>query len=1079
MMHFGIASLLIVRAAYQSPAPPAERLQVLAQATMVTAALRDSVRGRPDDAREAFHALLALAARASSESLAAPDLDAAERLGEAWAQAWSDSFFVRVLRRFRGWSPEARREKIVGDSVRAEGNRAFGRAGPDAAMARWRESLRRLAGVRDSAGMAATLGNMGAGWYREGALDSAGVYLARSDSFAEQSGDWRTAGNAVGNLASVAKDRGDFTRARVLYARAVELRARTGDTRGLAADQNNLGLVAQSLGDLEGARRAFEDALALNRAQRRLTPAATNLTNLGNLAVEEGEYERAAEQYDQALRMDREAGSGVDAALVLRAIGLLEFRRGAYRRAERALREALSIYHDARLADAASAVERDLATVAAVMGDPQGALRELQRADQAAGQAPPNVARSAALAIASADVSLQFNRLAEADRGYSRAAKLYAQAGDSAGLVEVDRGRAAVLMVRGADAPAQALLNRVAAVERVKGDMRAAALTGILLAAAQADGGDTAAARHTLLSILDTFKRTDDPWVEAQALGALGDLAARAGATVAAESLYHRGLLRLGDQPAAALAWQLHAGRGHALRRLGALDEAAVELRAAVSEVDRMAGTVVLEARRAAYRADKWDVYAELAMVERALGHDSAAFAASEHLRAREMLDLLARGRLTPVTPSDLVTREQDLRRRIAELTRRIDAGDSAARGAREAGSPAMPTDAARDDLAHAQEAYGQLLLEVRERSPEYGALVTGDIVPWQGVARRLAPDEVFIEYLVADSGAVAFVVTRDSIASVDLRLTRRSLSALVDFARGVISPDAAVEPRAWRPPLRRLYARLLAPIEGAGLLRGKRFVVIAPHLELHYLPFAALIAPGDHFLIERYALVTVPSAAVWAQLADRVAAPVPRGVLALAPRAVALPGTGEEIDAIRRAYGDGATLLVGTAATKAAFGAMADQYAVLHLATSGFLNKQNPLFSFLQLGPSSGEDGRLEVHDVFGLRLNARLVVLSACQTGVGAGALADVPTGDDWVGLVEAFHYAGARNVIATLWSVDDRASANVMRRFYGGLQAGEDEATALAEAQRQTLKLAMSDNPYFWAGFVLSGVPEFARP
>src|SRR4029077_7552757 len=158
--------------------------------------------------------------------------------------------------------------------------------------------------------------------------------------------------------------------------------------------------------------------------------------------------------------------------------------------------------------------------------------------------------------------------------------------------------------------------------------------------------GDTAAARHTLLSILDTFKRTDDPWVEAQALGALGDLAARAGATVAAESLYHRGLLRLGDQPAAALAWQLHAGRGHALRRLGALDEAAVELRAAVSEVDRlagagvlgagraavsevdrMAGTVVLEARRAAYRADKWDVYAELAMVERALGHDSAAFA--------------------------------------------------------------------------------------------------------------------------------------------------------------------------------------------------------------------------------------------------------------------------------------------------------------------------------------------------------------------------------------------------------------------------------------------------------------------
>jgi len=177
--------------------------------------------------------------------------------------------------------------------------------------------------------------------------------------------------------------------------------------------------------------------------------------------------------------------------------------------------------------------------------------------------------------------------------------------------------------------------------------------------------------------------------------------------------------------------------------------------------------------------------------------------------------------------------------------------------------------------------------------------------------------------------------------------------------------------------------------------------------------------------------------------------------------------------------YGTRATLLVGTAATKSAVDAVADQYGVLHFATAGLLNRQNPLFSFLQLGPSSGEEGRLEVHDVFGMRLNASLVVLSACQTGVGAGALADVPAGDDWVGLVEAFHYAGARSVLATLWSVDDRATAGMMARFYAGLQAGESGATALAAAQRRALSVAMTDNPYFWAGFVLSGVPEIAPP
>jgi CHAT domain-containing protein/tetratricopeptide (TPR) repeat protein len=1045
---------------------------------MAPAVLRDSVRDRPDDAREAFRSLLELAARAPTESLAGPDLVAARRLSEAWAQAWSDSFLVRILTRFRNWSPEARRDKIIGDSLRAEGNRVFSRSGPGAAMEPWRESLRRLVALGDSAGMAATLGNIGAGWYRQGALDSASVYLERSDALAEDGGDWRTAGNALGNLASVAKDRRDLVRARALYARAIELRARTGDTRGLAADQNNLGLVAQSLGDLAGARRAFADALALNRAHGREGPAATNLTNLANLASLEGEYDRAAEQYHEALRIDREQGMRVDAALVLRALGLLEFRRGAYHVAERALREALAIYQDTKLPEAAVSVERDLAVVAAAMGDLQSAVRELRRAERAATQAPPDAARSAALALAWADLSLHFNRLAEADRRYRQAAELYAQAGDRGGQVAVNRGRAVVLMLRGADASARTLFERVAAAESASGDVRAASLTRILLAAAQADEGDALAARRTLDLALDALGATGDPWGEAQALGALGDLATRTGARVAAESLYRRGLARLGERPAAALAWQLHAGLGSALRSRGALDEAGAELRAAVAAIDRSAGTLASEERRAAYLADKWDVYAELALVERARGNDSAAFAASERLRAREMLDLLARGRVTLAALGDLATREQDLRRRIAELTRQVSAGERAALGARELESPALSTEAAREGLARAQEAYADVLVEARERSPAYATLVTGDIVPWRAVAARLAADQVFIEYLATDSAALAFVVTHDSIATVELKVTRRSLAALVDFARHAISPEATGEQQVWRAPLRRLYDRLVAPIEAAGLLRGKRLLVIAPHVELHYLPFAALLAPADRFLIERYALVTVPSASVWMQLAARAGPQPAPNVLALAPRAAALPGTREEIDAIQRAYGNQATLLVGAGATESALNGVADRYGILHLATFGVLNKRNPLFSFLELGPSAGEDGRLEVHEVFGLRLNARLVVLSACQTGVGAGAFADVPNGDDWVGLVEAFHYAGARNVLATLWSVDDRATAVVMARFYSALRAGHDEATALAEAQRRALIASTTRNPYLWAGFVLSGVPEIAR-
>jgi len=101
---------------------------------------------------------------------------------------------------------------------------------------------------------------------------------------------------------------------------------------------------------------------------------------------------------------------------------------------------------------------------------------------------------------------------------------------------------------------------------------------------------------------------------------------------------------------------------------------------------------------------------------------------------------------------------------------------------------------------------------------------------------------------------------------------------------------------------------------------------------------------------------------------------------------------------------------------------------------------------------------------------LKARLLVLSACQTGLGAGALADVPPGDDWVGLSQAFLFSGASNVLATLWPVQDRATAGLMERFYTALAEGKPEAEALAEAQRAALGARGTEHPFFWAGFTL---------
>jgi CHAT domain-containing protein len=140
-----------------------------------------------------------------------------------------------------------------------------------------------------------------------------------------------------------------------------------------------------------------------------------------------------------------------------------------------------------------------------------------------------------------------------------------------------------------------------------------------------------------------------------------------------------------------------------------------------------------------------------------------------------------------------------------------------------------------------------------------------------------------------------------------------------------------------------------------------------------------------------------------------------------------------------------------------------------VHLATYGVLNKYNPLFSFLEFAPDDVRDGRLEVHEVFGLDLAADLVVLSACQTGLGSGRWVDVPPGDDWVGLTRAFLHAGAASVVATLWAVEDLATATLMEEFYRHYEIGSDPRHALATAQRTFLAGRAAAHPFYWAGFV----------
>jgi CHAT domain-containing protein len=147
-------------------------------------------------------------------------------------------------------------------------------------------------------------------------------------------------------------------------------------------------------------------------------------------------------------------------------------------------------------------------------------------------------------------------------------------------------------------------------------------------------------------------------------------------------------------------------------------------------------------------------------------------------------------------------------------------------------------------------------------------------------------------------------------------------------------------------------------------------------------------------------------------------------------------------------------------------------QYRILHFATHGLLNSQHPELSGIVLSlvdrEGKPQDGFLRMHEIYNLKLPAELVVLSACQTGLGKEI-----KGEGLVGLTRGFMYAGAARVLASVWKVDDRATAELMKQFYQGMvKDGLRPAAALRAAQVQMWKQQRWGEPYYWAAFVLQG-------
>ncbi len=448
------------------------------------------------------------------------------------------------------------------------------------------------------------------------------------------------------------------------------------------------------------------------------------------------------------------------------------------------------------------------------------------------------------------------------------------------------------------------------------------------------------------------------------------------------------------------------------------------------------------------------DTYTSLINLLWNQGRFQEAFNYVERARARVFLNQIASRPKDFRADSALLKKEQELRNQINNLNQQIvnlNSGFSSQRKAREIAS-------VKSELNTREQEYIKLLEQIKRQNPESADLVSVNTAQIEKIQSLLDKDTTLVEYFVSENRILAFLVTQNTITPVTLDASLQDLTEAVD---ALYEYDFATLQAIHPGSLQKLHQWLIAPLQNY-LSTSKLGIV--PHSILHYLPFAAL-TNGKQYLGDRYALFSLPSASVMRFLQNKQK-PDNQIIMALGNPNLDLPFAQQEVERIATLYAT--QPLTNTKAMESIVWSQANQASILHLATHGEYNPINPLLSTLHLIEGNGHDGRLEVHEIYGLNLRraTNLVVLSACQTKIG-----QVSRGDEIVGLNRAFLYAGTPSVIASLWNIDDEASSLLMQKFYTYLKEGKSKAEALQLAQKDTR--VKYPHPYYWSAFVLTGL------
>jgi CHAT domain-containing protein/Tfp pilus assembly protein PilF len=858
-----------------------------------------------------------------------------------------------------------------------------------------------------------------------GNYDQAIADFRRAGAIGAELGDRVLEGMTLNNLSLVYDELGDYQTSLAQYRKVLDIYRDVDHPRGEGETLGNIGGVYLLLGHYREALEYYQRSLAISESLQSRPSMSQDHGNIALCYLGFGEVETALEHFERAIELAREAGMRQDEAYWMGGKGQALILKGRYDLGLEDYRAALAIYEDIGARAEWLEAMHDLGQLHLLLGDPASAERHFRRAIDLAREI--GLSRGVTLnLVALGDLYFHHQQLNEAAKLYGKARYRAEETGEQALL-------------------ATSLL-RLALIHREQAQLPQA--------------------KSEANQALETSREIGAQLIEAEAHYALAELARLDGRPSRALELFTAAHAAVADAGDPELLWQIEFGRALALETMGDKAAAIDALTSAVTIIEGVRDRLREERFRAGYVQDKYQVYVELVRLQLELGRKEDAFSTAERLRARSYAALVGRG-ATPALSTDEQHIENELRERIRQLQRFLIEEQRRTQ-------PEQRQMAIRNfsrELLQAEQDYLVFLDDHALARP--ADRMVNPISSSELIRNRLRTGEALIEYVVGGNSVIVFVLTAHGMSVTSSPVRKSDLRSQIKLLRDLIRHPG--DPR-WSKPAASLAATLLAPVEQAGYLTEIRHIYLVPHGVLNYVPFALLPTSADQrdgLLLEDFTLTYLPAAV--ALLEAKSPAIAPQTLLAMAPASGRLRHAPEEASSIDNLFKPHSRLLVGSEATESSFKDLASNYQILHLATHGYFNKQNPLLSGLELEADEVDDGLLEVHEVLGLNLVADLVTLSACETALGSGYFAEVPAGDEFIGLTRAFLSAGSESVMATLWEVDDRSSVQFMQQFYRyANQAGEDAglASALSHAQRTLRSSETYNHPYFWAPFVLVG-------